>query len=187
MARHPRNFYALLLLVAGLFLVAASAQAQEAKFVGSASCAQCHKAEHKDWLGSHHAVAMQAANDQTVLGRFDGATFEQRRGEEHFLQEGRKIPGPHRRPGRQAGRFRHRLYLRRRAFAAISDRLAERPPAGFGNRLGRAAGGRGRPALVSSLSRSEAWPRRSAALDRHRPKLELPVRLVPLDQPAKEP
>ncbi len=80
MARHPRNvirdFYALLLLVAGLFLFVASAHAQEAKFVGSASCAQCHKTEHKDWLSSHHAVAMQVANDQTVLGRFDGATFE---------------------------------------------------------------------------------------------------------------
>jgi Tfp pilus assembly protein PilF len=83
MAHHRQNprvirvFDALLLLVAGFFLFAASARAQEAKFVGSASCAQCHKAEHKDWLGSHHAVAMQVANDQTVLGRFDGATFEQ--------------------------------------------------------------------------------------------------------------
>ena len=52
----------------GSFSFAATAQAQEAKFVGSASCAQCHKAEHKDWLGSHHAVAMQAANDQTRSG-----------------------------------------------------------------------------------------------------------------------
>src|SRR5664279_5839390 len=80
MPRYPRNVirnvFALLLLVAGLFLFVASAQAQEAKFVGSASCAQCHKAEHKDWLGSHHAVAMQVASDKTVLGRFDGATFE---------------------------------------------------------------------------------------------------------------
>jgi predicted CXXCH cytochrome family protein len=51
------------------------AQAPAAAFVGSTACAQCHKAEHKDWLGSQHAVAMQEATEQTVLGRFDGTTF----------------------------------------------------------------------------------------------------------------
>ncbi len=45
-------------------------------FVGSAACAQCHKTEHSDWLGSHHAVAMQKADEKTVLGKFDGASCE---------------------------------------------------------------------------------------------------------------
>ena len=49
--------------------------APAAQFVGSASCAQCHAAEHSDWHGSQHAAAMQKATDETVLGRFDGATF----------------------------------------------------------------------------------------------------------------
>ncbi|RUP09923.1 MAG: tetratricopeptide repeat protein [Hyphomicrobium sp.] len=44
-------------------------------FVGSDRCAQCHAAEHKDWLSSQHAVAMQEATEKTVLGRFDGVTF----------------------------------------------------------------------------------------------------------------
>jgi hypothetical protein len=44
-------------------------------FVGSDRCAQCHTAEHKDWLSSQHAVAMQEATEQTVLGHFDGVTF----------------------------------------------------------------------------------------------------------------
>jgi predicted CXXCH cytochrome family protein len=46
-----------------------------AHFVGSASCGQCHPAEHEAWRGSHHAAAMQGATEETVLGRFDGATF----------------------------------------------------------------------------------------------------------------
>jgi predicted CXXCH cytochrome family protein len=46
-----------------------------AAFVGSATCEQCHATEHKDWLSSQHAVAMQEAAEQTVLGRFDGITF----------------------------------------------------------------------------------------------------------------
>lgn len=44
-------------------------------FVGSDRCAQCHATEHKNWLSSQHAVAMQEATEKTVLGRFDGVTF----------------------------------------------------------------------------------------------------------------
>lgn len=73
---------ALLLCVTVFLSSAPSAFAQATptpagQFVGSASCAQCHKAEHADWLGSHHAAAMQTPSDKTVLGRFDGARFEQ--------------------------------------------------------------------------------------------------------------
>lgn len=46
-----------------------------AQFVGSSACSQCHPAEHKAWTGSHHAAAMQEANDKTVQGRFDGSVF----------------------------------------------------------------------------------------------------------------
>ncbi len=38
----------------------------------------------------------------------------------------------------------------------------------------------------STSTRTEAQGRRPAALDRHRPELELPVRRLPLDQPAQE-
>ncbi|MGA8172992.1 MAG: tetratricopeptide repeat protein [Methylocystis sp.] len=46
-------------------------------FVGSQACAECHKAETSDWRSSHHALAMQLANQASVLGNFDGTTFEQ--------------------------------------------------------------------------------------------------------------
>jgi len=47
-----------------------------ASFVGSAACAECHANETRSWRGSHHALAMQKADAQSVLGRFDGASFE---------------------------------------------------------------------------------------------------------------
>ncbi len=47
-----------------------------ATFVGSDSCETCHEREHAEWLGSHHELAMQVANADTVLGDFDDVTFE---------------------------------------------------------------------------------------------------------------
>ena len=44
-----------------------------ASFVGRESCIQCHQAEHKQWQGSHHDLAMDRATDQTVLGDFNDA------------------------------------------------------------------------------------------------------------------
>jgi tetratricopeptide (TPR) repeat protein len=46
-----------------------------ATFVGRSSCTDCHEQEHNLWTGSHHDLAMQEANEQTVLGDFDNATF----------------------------------------------------------------------------------------------------------------
>ncbi len=46
-----------------------------AEFVGSAKCADCHPREQAQWQSSQHAVAMQEANEKTVLGRFDGSAF----------------------------------------------------------------------------------------------------------------
>ncbi|MCG8371625.1 MAG: tetratricopeptide repeat protein [Proteobacteria bacterium] len=50
--------------------------AVEPAFVGSESCAGCHEAEYASWRNSHHALAMQPASADTVLGDFDGAAFE---------------------------------------------------------------------------------------------------------------
>jgi tetratricopeptide (TPR) repeat protein len=47
-----------------------------ADFVDSALCAECHPTEFAAWRGSHHDRAMQPADASTVLGDFDGATFE---------------------------------------------------------------------------------------------------------------
>lgn len=40
-------------------------------FIGSNTCVACHKEQFKEWQGSHHDLAMQVANDSTVLGNFD--------------------------------------------------------------------------------------------------------------------
>eukprot|EP00752_Nemacystus_decipiens_P014047 g12483.t1 len=44
-------------------------------FIGASACAQCHEQEHVDWVGSHHDLAMKPANDDTVIGDFNDATF----------------------------------------------------------------------------------------------------------------
>jgi Flp pilus assembly protein TadD len=62
-------------------------------YVGARSCAECHAEETKRWRGSQHALAMQEANDRTVLGDFDDARFEHggvvtrffRRGGRHYV------------------------------------------------------------------------------------------------------
>ena len=46
-----------------------------ATFVGRQACAQCHAREVDLWENSHHDLAMQVADENTVLGDFDNATF----------------------------------------------------------------------------------------------------------------
>lgn len=41
-----------------------------AGYVGSAACATCHAAQHAQWKGSHHGLAMQPATPSTVLADF---------------------------------------------------------------------------------------------------------------------
>ncbi|MFI5322512.1 MAG: tetratricopeptide repeat protein [Thermodesulfobacteriota bacterium] len=46
------------------------------QFIGSTTCAECHKAEYELWIGSHHDLAMKDANDVTVLGDFNNKKFD---------------------------------------------------------------------------------------------------------------
>ncbi len=45
-------------------------------FVGRAVCSSCHAEQDKAWQGSHHQLAMQAANASTVLGNFENVKFK---------------------------------------------------------------------------------------------------------------
>ena len=47
----------------------------EQTFVGSTNCRDCHNQEYDKWEGSHHDLAMDVANEITVLGDFDNAEF----------------------------------------------------------------------------------------------------------------
>ncbi len=53
-------------------------------FAGSASCLTCHAQQSELWAGSHHDLAMQAAEVGTVLGDFDGASLEHFGSTTHF-------------------------------------------------------------------------------------------------------
>jgi predicted CXXCH cytochrome family protein len=74
---------AALVLVAGAYwwrgsdqtrLVGASGE--RLAYVGSDTCAACHRDEAKLWHGSQHAQAMAHASDKTVLGDFNDASFD---------------------------------------------------------------------------------------------------------------
>ncbi|HUL11010.1 MAG TPA: tetratricopeptide repeat protein [Methylococcaceae bacterium] len=47
----------------------------EPQFVGRAACIGCHAEQDRLWQGSHHDLAMQEANERTVLGNFSDAEF----------------------------------------------------------------------------------------------------------------
>lgn len=47
----------------------------EVRYVGRQACAGCHAEQDRLWQGSHHDLAMQEANQQTVLGDFGNVEF----------------------------------------------------------------------------------------------------------------
>ena len=48
-----------------------AAASSRSEWVDETRCQSCHTEQHADWLNSHHQLAMQPANDDTVLGNFD--------------------------------------------------------------------------------------------------------------------
>jgi Flp pilus assembly protein TadD len=46
-----------------------------AQYVGGKACAGCHAKEQAAWHGSDHDLAMQVADENSVLGNFDNARF----------------------------------------------------------------------------------------------------------------
>jgi predicted CXXCH cytochrome family protein len=57
-------------------------------FIGGQQCSQCHPQQTRDWQGSHHDLAMQEANPQTVLGDFNDAEIEQFGVRSRFFRRG---------------------------------------------------------------------------------------------------
>ena len=53
-----------------------AAESATATFVGSETCAGCHRSEAEHWRGSQHKLAMQHATDKSVLGDFADASFD---------------------------------------------------------------------------------------------------------------
>ncbi|MCX7098643.1 MAG: tetratricopeptide repeat protein [Methylococcales bacterium] len=63
-----------------------SANVAAKEFVGAAVCKQCHLPEFEAWQGSHHQLAMQEANTQTVLGDFNDVKFTHQKVETTFFK-----------------------------------------------------------------------------------------------------
>ena len=104
----------------------------------------------------------------------------------HVLPSRGPIHGSDGRTGRQAGRLRDQVHVRRDAAPAIPRRATGRPAAGAVDRLGRAPARVGWPALVPSLSEREDRLPRRAPLDPPAAELELHVRGLPLDERPQE-
>ncbi len=54
---------------------AESALPVAATFVGGQRCASCHTEESNAWQNSHHDLAMQSANAESIAGDFSGSSF----------------------------------------------------------------------------------------------------------------
>jgi Tfp pilus assembly protein PilF len=76
-----RHRAASLVVLAAFFLCAGLASCKNGQdqllpqYVGQQVCASCHKDEAERWSRSDHALAMQVADETTVLGDFNDATF----------------------------------------------------------------------------------------------------------------
>ena len=53
----------------------AAAAPARAEFVGGKVCAECHAKQYDTWRGSDHDLAMQVADEKSVLGNFADARF----------------------------------------------------------------------------------------------------------------
>lgn len=79
------------LIISGLLLyIPLLFTASAAAFTGSGSCQGCHAEEFALWEGSHHDLAMQLPNPDTVLGNFDNTTFTYNGITTRFFRDGEK-------------------------------------------------------------------------------------------------
>ncbi|MGV7228772.1 MAG: tetratricopeptide repeat protein [Nitrospirales bacterium] len=61
------------------------------QYVGGKTCTTCHAHESQLWEKSHHDLAMQEANEATVLGNFNNATFTNFGVTSRFYQQGERF------------------------------------------------------------------------------------------------
>lgn len=59
-------------------------------YVGRQSCIQCHTVQARQWLGSHHDLAMDVASHQSVLGDFEDAELTHHGVASRFFRHGDK-------------------------------------------------------------------------------------------------
>ncbi|MEK1907314.1 MAG: tetratricopeptide repeat protein [Pseudomonas sp.] len=76
--------------------------ASSASLVDENQCQGCHSEQFKQWQGSHHQLAMQEANEQSVLGDFADVIFKTKEESTRFFRKGAEFwvntPGADGRP-----------------------------------------------------------------------------------------
>ena len=77
----------------------------ESSFVGSTGCRDCHNREYDNWEGSHHDLAMDVANETTVLGDFNDAEFTLHGITSHFYKKNDRFFVYTNGPGGEMGEF----------------------------------------------------------------------------------
>ncbi|MDR3445078.1 MULTISPECIES: tetratricopeptide repeat protein [unclassified Dyella] len=93
-------------------------------YVGAQTCAACHAKETQAWQSSHHALAMQVAEDKTVAGHFDGALKQDgsvasffKRDHAYFV----KTDGPDGKPGEFEVKYTFGVYPLQQYLVAFPD------------------------------------------------------------------
>ncbi|MBW1890697.1 MAG: tetratricopeptide repeat protein [Deltaproteobacteria bacterium] len=76
-----------------------------AEFVGRDRCLNCHREEHNRWQGSDHDRAMAVADETSVLGDFNNATFTHRGVVSRFFRKGAHYFVNTQGPGGEMGDF----------------------------------------------------------------------------------
>ena len=64
-----------LLILISCFVSTVTCGADRAQYIGSTSCIACHQQQNTAWQGSHHDLAMQHTDEQTVAGDFNNKKF----------------------------------------------------------------------------------------------------------------
>ena len=157
-----------------------------ATFVGSETCAGCHRAEAELWRGSQHKHAMEHATDKSVLGDFNDASFDYYGVHSRFFRKDGKFLVETDGPDGKLATFevkytfgvdplqQYLIEFPDGRLQALSIAWDSRPKDEGGQRWFHLYPGRGDQA------------RRRPALDQAEPELELHVRRVPLDRRAQE-
>ena len=104
--------------------------ASVATFVGSETCAGCHRAQAELWHMSQHKHAMDHATDKTVLGDFSDATFDYYGVKSRFFRKDGKFFVETDGPDGKLAVFEVKYTIRRRSTTAVPGRLPRRTIAG---------------------------------------------------------
>ncbi|QNK00133.1 tetratricopeptide repeat protein [Dyella telluris] len=95
-----------------------------AHYVGAQACSSCHVKETQAWQQSHHALAMQVADDKTVLGNFSG-TLKQDGSTASFFKRDHaffvKTDGPDGKPGEFEVKYTFGVYPLQQYLVAFPD------------------------------------------------------------------